>query len=140
MYGKSEIQLLSYKVITTYFQLNEDYALKNKPIRIKPNFNRKVSTIEGDVFKVTLSVSIDQENSEFPLPFEAKVVITGDFRLQGWMNNEVHDIAINSTTAILFPYLRNTLSSITLQANIPPYVLPIMNMASLFRHGDISTE
>ncbi len=37
---------------------------------------------------------------------------------------------INSI-AILFPYVRAFVSTVTLQANIPPIVLPTMNISSL---------
>lgn len=37
---------------------------------------------------------------------------------------------INSI-AILFPYIRSFVSTVTLQANIPPIVLPTMNLSNL---------
>lgn len=36
-----------------------------------------------------------------------------------------------NSIAIVFPYLRAFISTVTLQANIPPVVLPTMNLSSL---------
>ena len=41
-------------------------------------------------------------------------------------------MAIDNATAIMFPYLRNLLSTITMNGNIPPYILPIVNVSKLF--------
>ncbi|MCT3721323.1 protein-export chaperone SecB [Elizabethkingia anophelis] len=36
-----------------------------------------------------------------------------------------------NSIAIIFPYVRSFISTVTLQANIPPVILPIMNLSSL---------
>lgn len=36
-----------------------------------------------------------------------------------------------NSIAIVFPYIRAFISTVTLQANIPPIILPTMNLTSL---------
>lgn len=48
--------------------------------------------------------------------------------------NSIEDIPpyfYANSIAIVFPYLRAFISSLTLQANIPPLILPTMNLRSL---------
>lgn len=51
--------------------------------------------------------------------------------------NEINDLAeippyfYRNSIAILFPFLRGFLSMVTIQANVPPILLPTMNLTSL---------
>ncbi len=44
---------------------------------------------------------------------------------------DIPDYFYPNSIAILFPYIRAFISTLTLQANIPPIVLPTMNLMSL---------
>ena len=44
---------------------------------------------------------------------------------------EIPSYFYRNSIAIIFPYIRAYISTVTLQANIPPVVLPTMNLASL---------
>lgn len=44
---------------------------------------------------------------------------------------EIPSYFFSNSIAILFPYIRAMVSTVTLQANIPPIVLPTMNLTSL---------
>ena len=44
---------------------------------------------------------------------------------------EIPDYFYANAIAILFPYLRAYVSLITVQANVPPIILPTMNLSSL---------
>ncbi|AVM58673.1 hypothetical protein C3V43_13680 [Bacteroides heparinolyticus] len=45
--------------------------------------------------------------------------------------NEIPSFFYANSIAIVFPYVRAFVSTITLQANVPPIVLPTMNLSSL---------
>ena len=45
--------------------------------------------------------------------------------------NDIPDFFYSNSIAILFPYVRSFISSVTLQANVMPIVLPVMNLSSL---------
>lgn len=44
---------------------------------------------------------------------------------------DIPEYFYTNSIAILFPYIRAFVSTLTLQANIPPIVLPTMNLSSL---------
>lgn len=44
---------------------------------------------------------------------------------------EIPEFFYGNSIAILFPYIRSMVSTITLQANIQPLILPILNLVSL---------
>ncbi|WP_415711111.1 protein-export chaperone SecB, partial [Aquirufa beregesia] len=44
---------------------------------------------------------------------------------------QIPDFFYNNSMAILFPYLRAFISLVTLQINIPPLILPTLNLSSL---------
>ncbi|SEH72150.1 protein-export chaperone SecB [Epilithonimonas hominis] len=45
--------------------------------------------------------------------------------------DEIPTYFYRNSIAIIFPYVRAFISTVTLQANIPPVVLPTMNLSSL---------
>ncbi len=45
--------------------------------------------------------------------------------------NEIPTFFYRNSIAIIFPYIRAFISTVTLQANIPPIILPTMNLSSL---------
>ena len=138
--GSSDMKLLNYKVIKTYFQLNDNFEFKNKNININPEFTRDFTKINDDVFKLTLSVQIFENKQNVNIPFFAEAVISAEFNLKNWENDDFKAITKDNTTAILFPYLRNILSSVTMNGNVPPYTLPIMNISKLFNDQEMQQE
>jgi preprotein translocase subunit SecB len=128
----SDLKQIRFQVLKTRFELNEAFEQANDKIYIRPRFSRHIKKISKDKFKMILSVFISQENQNNPIPFFSEVTIASTFEFANWEDKERVSIATDNTTAILFPYLRNILSSTTLNANVPPYVLPITNTSRLF--------
>ncbi len=132
MTGISEMKLLSYQVLKTSFQLNEQYQFKSGKINIQPEFKRDVVIVDEKKYKIVLSVIISKDVIKEPIPFYAEVTISATFELNNWEDEVSNKIAVNSSTAILFPFLRTLLSTVTMNGNVPPYTLPIMNISKLF--------
>jgi preprotein translocase subunit SecB len=135
--GNSEMKLLKYKVVKTYFELNPKFELKNKKININPDFSRDFETINEDIFRLSISVKICKNNQNVNIPFFAEASISADFNLKNWQSEDLSIITKDNSTAILFPYLRNLLSTITMNGNVPPYTLPIMNISKLFNNQEM---
>jgi len=126
------MKLIEYKVIKIDFELNEKFVFKREKIFIEPFFNRDISKIDDTHYKIQLGVKISSELSKNLIPFNTEIVLSAIFELADWENPTRNVMAIDNATAILFPYLRNLLSTITMNGNIPPYVLPIVNVSKLF--------
>lgn len=136
MTGISRINLLNYKVLKTSFELIENYEFKKEPINIAHNFSRKIDKIDENKYGIILGFDILQKNNTSPIPFNLEIVIMGVFEFKNWEDSDKKNLAENNATAILFPYLRNLISTVTLNGNVPPYVLPIMNIVSLFEESE----
>lgn len=68
--------------------------------------------------------------------FEKKPVVTinciGVFKFEDKITfEEIPSYFYKNSIAILFPFVRSFVSTVTLQANIPPILLPTMNLSSL---------
>ena len=52
---------------------------------------------------------------------------------------EIPDFFYGNSIAILFPYIRSMVSTVTLQANVRPLILPTLNLVSLKDHLKANT-
>lgn len=68
-----------------------------------------------------------------------EICIEGLFHLERWEHPDLLPLIRSNSIAILFPYLRTLVSMVTANANISPYVLPVMNIAAMFDH-EIETD
>lgn len=66
------------------------------------------------------------------LPFNAEISIYGLFSLSNWEDIANKSLVMDNTSAIIFPYLRNTLSPLTMLSGLPPYILPVINITEVF--------
>lgn len=140
MTGVSDMKLINYKVLKTVFKLNEKFEFKQETIDIQPMFNRDVIKIDENHYQINLGISISSITNKKPIPFDAEVMISSVFELVNWENEVTNGIAVNNATAILFPYLRTLVATLTLNGNVPPYMLPIMNISKLFKDDDFSNR
>ena len=61
-----------------------------------------------------------------------KVVLEADFVFNDIADiNDIPDYFYPNSLAIIYPYIRSFISTLTLQANVHPIVLPTMNLSSL---------
>ena len=95
------------------------------------------------IFSLTLDFTASYEKEQENLNF-AKIVLNADFEFKDITSlGEVPDYFYPNSLAIVFPYIRAFISTLTLQANVRPIVLPTMNLSSLkleFRNNTESTN
>lgn len=128
------MKLLDYRVLKTRFELSTKLELKDQNFRLHHNFKRNIKKIDNNKYRIMLGFVILQEENEDLIPFELEVFILGVFELENWEDDDKVEIAINNATAVLFPYLRNLVSTTTLNGNVSPYVIPLVNVAQLFNN------
>ena len=72
---------------------------------------------------------IGSDTAENPI---VTVECTGVFKFDNQIQfDEIPSYFYRNCIAILFPFVRSFVSTVTLQANIPPLLLPTMNLSSL---------
>lgn len=131
MQYKSVLTLKNYVIKYINFSVNEDFNFDHEiSICITPEFTREITKIDNDNVAVDLTVCVENVNNN--MPFSLKTNIVGIFYLENWEHPEVSPLILSNSVAILFPYLRAFISTITANANIPPYILPVMNIAAMF--------
>ena len=68
--------------------------------------------------------------------FELKVQISGTFKLDNW-EDEDRNIFINTNAiVILYPFVRSLVATLTANANVPTYVLPVFNLVAWFEKNE----
>ena len=133
----SNLQLLKYSVNEISFALNENYDFsKKQSVKLNQNFTRSIKKIDEDICDVSL-IFVISESAGTPTPFTMKVTVTGTFKLEKWENAENVDFIKTNAVAIVYPFLRSLVSTITANANLPSYILPVFNIAAYFENKDI---
>lgn len=135
MQAKSSLSLKNYIVKKMNFSINENFDFnQNTAIRINPEFTRNITKIDSDNVAVNLIFCIDNVNGD--MPFSMEIDIEGLFHLENWEHPDLMTLIRSNAVAILFPYLRTIVSMLTANANISPYMLPVMNIAAMFEHKE----
>ena len=131
----SELLLLKYQVDKVEFAFNENFDFtKDESIQLNQKFGRDFKKIDKDHCKVTIGLFIEQME-DIPMPFTLKVEVSGIFQLKDWENNSL-DLMKTNTIAILYPFLRALVATLTSNANVPPYILPVFNVISWFEKNE----
>ena len=131
----AELLLLKYQVDKVEFAFNENFDFsKDESIQLNQKFGREFKKIDDDHCKVTIGLFIDQME-DMLTPFTLKVEISGIFQLKNWESCAI-DLMKTNTIAILYPFLRALVATLTSNANVPPYILPVFNVVSWFEKNE----
>ncbi|MFY7739731.1 MAG: protein-export chaperone SecB [Flavobacterium sp.] len=126
MSKSASFQLISYMFTKVAIDF-ETQQTKKVDVNFEPYgvFNQETSEYE---LKLDFTV-IDTENNNYQF---IKVTCVGTFKIEGvTTKDEIPTFFFTNSIAIVFPYLRAFISTITLQANIPVLVLPTYNLSEL---------
>ena len=130
------LQLLSYEVNKIEFNLIQDYIFdKTKKIELNQNLDKNIEKIDENKFKVSLNFEIFNLE-EKPTPFTLSIKISGVFHLSNWENKENITLATVNTIAILFPFVRSLVATVTANTSVPPYILPVFNVAAWLEQNE----
>lgn len=125
---ESKLSLLKYSVDKIFFEVNDEYDYsKAKEIKLNQDLNKTINKINENTFKTTLSFKI-YGTEEIPVPFTLSISISGLFGLEDWESEKNKQIAEKNTVAILFPFLRSLIATVTANCSVPPYVMPVINV------------
>ncbi len=126
-----KMKLSGYTVDKLNFMLNKNFKAKaGEKIQVKPIFNRETTKINDQRFILTISVSL--ANIEYDIPFYLDVQISGVFDVPEWESEQTNKFIIANATSLLYPYLRSSVTTLTANGHVPPYILPIANVEQIF--------
>ena len=125
---ESKLSLLKYSVDKIFFEVNDEYNYsKAKEIKLNQDLNKTINKIDENTFKTTLNFKI-YGTEVIPVPFTLSISISGLFGLEDWESEKNKQIAEKNTVAILFPFLRSLIATVTANCSVPPYVMPVINV------------
>jgi preprotein translocase subunit SecB len=85
---------------------------------------------DANRYKVTVSILIKDKNNSITLSIDISGYFS--FDTEGNMDENIkNNIILKNTIAILFPYIRSSITVITSQLGIKPVILPIININAL---------
>ncbi|MFA5449917.1 MAG: protein-export chaperone SecB [Clostridia bacterium] len=120
----ANLKFMGYKVNEMSFKVNPE-AKGESNFKIIPKIRLDIKQAEKNLL-LAVTVTIDKHQPT-PTPFELNINLLGSFVItQPAEIPALRDEAI----ATLFPYVRSTVSAITVTANMPAYFLPPLNFAS----------
>lgn len=132
------LTLKQYLVRNMSFSINEDFVPGPEQIDLHPLFHKTLTPLDANTASIVLSCRIIKDISR---PFYLNVEIEGIFSLDSWKEDKIKSaIMSNNTVAILFPYLRNLITMLTANANVPPYILPVVNINELLKEVEKNAE
>lgn len=130
----SSVKFHGYRVKEAIFRGIDVNIPENEEFEINPRFTRKINC-NNEIWTLELGVQIDSENNlnlEHALPFSAQVTIEGAFEIEGYSEEDKEKVMKINAVAIMFPYLRSTLSMLMALMNMNPVVLPTINLVKTF--------
>lgn len=129
--NKSGYQFLSVVLLESQFKRIPKVSTDTKLITAEININHK-NQIQDSLINVILELSFKAINKDLGITeIEAKIVMVGKFIQSGTPELPKKKFAQHNAPAILFPYLREHLSNLSLRAGIPPIILPPVNFVEL---------
>lgn len=126
------MKLIDYKVVSANFTLTPTLT-PNKNYKINPKIN---CSIKRGGNKLICSFNVELKKTEEEIPFEFSLTAVGSFAVDE--DDDVSALAVK-TAEVVFPFVRASLAGLTQMANVPAYVLPIIDMAQLISKGKTVT-
>ena len=127
----SDFQIVSKpKIIDLSYKMNKSFEPNGKiPIEIN---NRVIITKIKNKYEaiVTLKLGIFTDNKSDNVPFKIKIDIEGHFKWNDVLENDKALLEIllhQNAPALIYSYARPTITRLTLEGNMPPLVLPMIN-------------
>ena len=130
----STMEFIGYRVKKAAFSVNDIQINTATEYELCPAFTREIQHINDEKYSLGLSVRIGLDSNEQPVPFSIEIAIEGVFLLKG-IDDPNKAMQVNAV-AILFPYLRSTVSMFTSLMNINPVILPTINLVAMFESGN----
>ncbi len=115
----------SFKITRSYFEINEVDGDQAFSLNFAP---KGVVNKENSKFELELGVVIEEQNSKF----RAEITAIGIYSFDAEMEDEMLEkFFYQNATAILFPYIRAYVTTLTSLSGINPVVLPTLNLTKL---------
>ena len=115
------------------YSVNRIKAEPDTKFEIKPQFSRTVRNPQENnkIWFLTMEVKVESTEAE-PKPFNLKARLVGIFEAEEIESDLDKQDLVADMTEVVYPYLRAAVSSMTANAFIKPWVLPVIPASVMF--------
>ena len=122
---ESEFRFLGFRVSEVVFKVSDSFGHAPGEFSNKIHIENNFATDQPRFVEVVLDVRIESASKDFLFSIKLK----GGFRAADTMDEDLFKkLAQTNAPAILFPFARSIIASYAAQANIPPIVIPVVNL------------
>ncbi len=123
---KAAFNLEFFKI--TKFSLSEPTVVKDG-LSIKFDPSGEYDSKTG-IYKLTLGYTAFQEVTKRKKDTFIECTLIAQFKIDTSDNN-IPDYFYRNSIAIIYPYLRSFITTLTIQANLKPLIMPLLNLSDL---------
>lgn len=129
------MDFFGYDIEKIEYISNKKNSDDEEQLSIIPEFLFKIAINKDNpnLFNIIMGVRIGYIENK--LPFKAEVIIRGYYKIteNEYTQKNKEAIMVSNGSAILFPYLRMTLTDITARGRHSSIILPTMNFHTIFQ-------
>lgn len=126
---EADLKFVTYNVTKMDFKMGSNFG--KGPMQMNIKISRSIENLETQqdnesaTYDLILCTHIGDEECEDA--FYANITLKAKF----WAKQK-ENLLLDNATAIVFPYLRSIVSFICMEANIPPLIMPTINVMEYF--------
>lgn len=126
----NSFKFLGYRISKFNYQINDDYGNQKEPLLRELNISRILDDDNPKYAEIILGINIQSESKSLIISLEIK----GGFIASDDMSEKLFNVlCFQNAPAILFPYARSIITSLTAQSNIVPIIMPIVNFVEEYQ-------
>lgn len=118
----SQLKLVDLMIVESSF-LRTEKEIQDAALEME--IEKDIQKQSEDQYEITLAVRLKEKNNQINVYVKSKAHFT--------TQQENTNLIEKNTIAIIFPYVRSHISSITSQPGMMPIVLPPMNIAAMLK-------
>ena len=127
-------------IAITKTNVSRSVILQQTETRKEVNFHIIKNFSQNDILKCTLHLEYLSVYADGEEEFNAVIDVMGNFEKNGDTQLNIQDFANINAPAILFPYLREHLASLSMKANISPIVLEPVNFLAMAEQNVVENK
>lgn len=124
MENTASFQFENFLITKSLFELGNNSEVSDLSIGFRPSGKLDM---ENQMFHLELGVFISDSSEAFKVEVEA----LGFFKFENIEKEDLSSFLYHNAPALLFPYIRAYISSLTTLSGIKPIVLPTLNLSNL---------
>ena len=122
--SKAAFSLCAYKFVKVEMNLDSIDPNSKYSIKIIPS---GIFTPDSGIYQLSFTFKAKVDEKEI-----VNIVCTADYKFNTPMDvNDIPEYFYANSIAIIFPYVRAFVSTVTLQANVIPMLIPTLNLSNL---------